>query len=63
MFLPPHSTYFNPIEDALAKLKSMPHKAAARTLDDLWEAIAEAIKAFRPTESASYFAAAGCDAT
>lgn len=63
MFLPPYSPDFNPIENAFAKLKALLRKAAARTLDDLWDAIAVAIDSFKPTECANYFAAAGYDAT
>src|SRR5690606_9145506 len=63
MFLPPYSPDFNPIENAFAKLKALLRKAAARTLDDLWDAIADAIDSFKPTECANYFAAAGYDAT
>jgi transposase len=40
MFLPPYSPDFNPIENAFAKLKSQLRKAAARTVNDLWSAIA-----------------------
>ena len=38
--LPPYSTDFNPIENAFAKLKALLRKAATRTIDDLWNAIA-----------------------
>jgi hypothetical protein len=34
---------------------------AARTVDDLWNAIAEAIELFTPTECENYVAAAGYD--
>lgn len=60
-FLPPYSPDFNPIEMAFAKLKSALKKAAARTRDDLWDAIAQAIDTFTPTECINYFAAAGYD--
>ena len=62
MFLPPYSPDFNPIENAFAKLKSQLRKAAARTIDDLWAAIANAIETYSPTGCANYFAAAGYDA-
>ena len=39
-FLPPYSPDFNPIEMAFSKLKAFLKKTAARTVDDLWEAIA-----------------------
>ena len=43
LLLPPYSPDFNPIEQAFAKLKALLRKAAARTVDDLWDAIAEII--------------------
>jgi hypothetical protein len=43
--------------DVLARLR----KAAARTVDDLWETIAQAIDAFTPQECQNFFAAAGYD--
>jgi transposase len=61
-FLPPYSPDLNPIENAFAKLKALLRKAAARTVDQLWSAIANAIDTFTPIECANYFAAAGYDA-
>ena len=49
-FLPPYSPDFNPIEMAFSKLKAFLKKAAARTIDDLWDAIAIGIDTFTPTE-------------
>lgn len=60
-FLPPYSPDFNPIEMAFSKLKSFLRKAAARTKDDLWEAIRQGIDAFTETDCLNYFAAAGYD--
>ena len=60
-FLPPYSPDFNPIEMAFSKLKALLKKTAARTVDDLWDAIAEAIETFTPTECQNYFAATGYD--
>lgn len=59
LYLPPYSPDFNPIENAFAKLKAILRKAAARTLEDLWDAIGQALDAFSPEECANYFAAAG----
>ncbi len=56
LFLPPYSPDFNPIEQAFAKLKALLRKAAARTIDDLWAAIAEAIELFPPAQCANFFA-------
>lgn len=58
-FLPPYSPDFNPIETAFAKLKSLLRKAAERTRDGLWDAVARAIDKFTPQECANYFTAAG----
>ena len=60
-FLPPYSPDFNPIEMAFSKLKAFLKKTAARTVDDLWDAIASGIDTFTPTECENYFAAAGYD--
>jgi transposase len=60
-FLPPYSPDFNPIEMAFSKLKAFLKKTAARTVDDLWHAIAQGIDTFTPTECQNYFAAAGYD--
>ena len=61
--LPPYSPDFNPIENAFAKLKALHRKAAARTVNGLERAVADAIETFTPAECANYFAAAGYDAT
>jgi len=59
LYLPPYSPDFNPIENAFAKLKALLRKAAARTIDDLWSAIREALPLFTPQECANLFTAAG----
>jgi transposase len=41
IYLPPYSPDLNPIEMAFAKLKALSRKAAARTRDSLWNAIAD----------------------
>jgi len=58
-YLPPYSPDFNPIENAFAKLKSILRKAAARTIDDLWSVIGNALPMFTMQECANYFTAAG----
>jgi transposase len=62
LYLPPYSPDFNPIELAFAKLKALLRAAAARTVPELWDAIAAALDAFTPAECRNYFAAAGYDA-
>lgn len=61
LHLPPYAPDFNPIEQAFAKLKAILRKAAARTIPDLWDAIAAAIDRFPPGECGNYFADAGYD--
>jgi transposase len=63
LLLPPYSPDFNPIENAYAKFKSSPRKAAARTVEALEDAIADALQAFPPNECANYFRAAGYGST
>ena len=60
-FLPPCSPDFDPIEMAFSKLKAFLKKTAARTVDDLWVAIAKGIDTYTPAECRTYFAAAGYD--
>jgi transposase len=59
MFLPPYSPDFNPIEQAIAKIKALLRKAAARTVEALDAAIAAALDAFTPDECANYFTNCG----
>jgi transposase len=58
-YLPPYSPDFNPIENAFAKLKALLRKAAARTIDDLWDAVRDALPQFTSHECANYFTATG----
>ena len=48
---------------AFAKLKAALRGAVVRTIPDLWQAIADALRHFTPQECANYLAAAGYDAT
>ncbi len=61
LYLPPYSPDFNPLEMAFSKLKAILRKAAARTVDELWNVIANALDAFTPIECQNYFAAAEYD--
>jgi transposase len=61
--LPPYSPDFNPIENAYAQFKALLRSAAARTLDTLDTAIADAFRALTPLQCANYFAAAGYGTT
>ncbi len=59
LYLPPYSPDLNPIEQAFAKLKALLRKAAARTVDDLWRAIADSLNEFEADECANFFQNAG----
>jgi transposase len=54
-YLPPYSPDFNPIEQAFAKLKAHLRQAAARTLDELQQALARALPTFSPTHCRNFF--------
>ena len=51
-YLPPYSPDLNPIEMAFSKFKALLKKAAARTIEDLWTAIAQALPQLTPTRIA-----------
>jgi transposase len=59
LYLPPYSPDFNPIEMAFSKFKAMLKKIAARTVPELWQAIAASLISFAPADCRNYFAAAG----
>ena len=61
LFLPAYSPDLNPIEMAFSKLKALLRKAAARTITELWEVIADGIEQFTRQECTNFFAAAGYD--
>lgn len=58
-YLPAYSPDLNPIEMAFAKLKALLRKAAARTVEELWNTIAAALDAFTPDQCQNYLAACG----
>ena len=58
-FLPPYSPDLNPIELAFSKIKAHLKKAAARTLEQLWDAIRDAIDAVTPSDCQGFFTADG----
>src|SRR5258708_4033568 len=59
LYLPPYSPDLNPIENAFAKLKAHIRKAAARTIEALQTATADALQTFKPVECENFFAHAG----
>ena len=58
-YLPAYSPDFNPIEQFFAKLKALLRKAAARTVEALITAIAEALNNVSPQECENYLANQG----
>lgn len=54
LYLPPYSPDLNPIEQVFAKFKALLRKAAARTVDKLWDEIGNALRAFTPQECVAY---------
>ncbi|WP_343072344.1 IS630 family transposase [Roseibium litorale] len=59
LFLPPYSPDLNPIELAFSKLKALIRKAAARTYEDLWNAVGHVCNLFPEEECYNFFKAAG----
>ena len=59
LFLPPYSPDLNPIEMAFAKIKALIRKAAARTYDQLWQAVGNVCNLFKDEECYNFFKAAG----
>jgi transposase len=55
-YLPAYSPDLNPIEQLFAKIKALLRKAAARTIDALIAAIADALTRVTPRECANYLA-------
>jgi transposase len=58
-YLPAYSPDFNPIEQFFAKLKVLLRKAAARTIEALIAAIADALTKVSPQECENYLANQG----
>lgn len=58
-FLPKYSPDLNPIEKFFAKLKHWLRKAARRTVDAVYNAVAELLPLTSPAECSNYFAQAG----
>ncbi len=58
-FLPKYSPDLNPIEKFFAKLKHWLRKAASRTVEAVYNAVAEILPLTSPAECSNYFAQAG----
>jgi transposase len=57
--LPPYSPDFNPIEQAIAKIKSVLKKLAHRSVDGLLDGIGEALASIRTDDALHYIAHSG----
>jgi transposase len=62
-YLPPYSPDYNPIEKVWAKVKAQLRKAAARTTEALWDAMADALRAVTADDCTNSFAHCGYPAT
>lgn len=58
-YLPPYSPDLNPIEQFFAKFKALIRKAAARTVETLWAAVADVLAVIEPNECRNYLENAG----
>ena len=58
-FLPPYSPDLNPIENAFSKLKAGLKKIAARTIEHLWQAIADLLPTVTANDCRNFFIHAG----
>lgn len=54
-YLPPYSPDFNPIEMMWSKVKSRLRGIKARTQEDLWSAIAQALAEVTPSDARGFF--------
>ena len=59
IFLPAYSPDLNPIEQLFARLKSFLRKMKARTVEELWRAIATFLKGVSKEECNAYLANSG----
>ena len=63
IYLPPYSPDLNPIENAFSKIKSRLRTLAARTVETLGQAIADALATITASDAVGYFRHAGYTAT
>jgi transposase len=57
--LPPYSPDFNPIEQAIAKVKAMLRRLATRTVPDLLDGIAEALRSVTVSDAKNFIVHCG----
>jgi transposase len=53
-YLPPYSPDYNPIEQAISKVKAALRRLAVRTVDALFDAIGTALRTVTPDDAANY---------
>ena len=58
-YLPPYSPDFNPIENAISKVKTMLRKLAKRTVPELFDAIDDALASVTAADARAYMAHCG----
>jgi transposase len=63
LYLPPYSPDFNPIENAISKVKGRLRTLAARTVDALGAAVQDALARITPANAAGFFRHCGYPAT
>jgi hypothetical protein len=63
LYLPSYWPDFNPIENAIAKIKSHLKKLAARTVETVGQAIEDALKTITRSDAVGFFRHAGYSAT
>lgn len=54
-YLPPYSPDFNPIEQMWSKVKGYLRSAKARTKEELWHAVADALESITPEDAIGFF--------
>lgn len=59
LFLPAYSPDLSPIEEAFSKLKALLRRIGARTREDLFEAIAQALELITPQDALGWFTHCG----
>lgn len=55
LYLPPYSPDLNPIEMVFSKIKAFIRKSTSRTLEQIQETLAQALKTLTPTECLNFF--------
>ena len=63
LYLPPYSPDFNPIENAISKMKSLLRKLGRRSMEDLEAGIGEAMQAISAKDARGFFSHCGYNAT